>query len=452
MSELLGQEQLDRVIDACLAVDGAGAVRASVSHSWGGLTRFADSVIHQHVATETDSVSVTVVTPDGRRGFASGGVLSPEAAARTARAALEAARLSPPDPEFPGFAGPQDYPAYEGRYDEATATAGPKGRAEAVAAGLAAVGRGQRAAGSLAASASETVIATSEGARAYATVTSASFSAAVTGSEGGTGYDTESNVALSALDPARRAASASATCAAAERPGPVKPGVYEVVLQPDAVANLAYFLAFLAFDAKAYEDGQSPLCGRLGERVVSPLLTIRDDASRPGMPSLPFDGEATAKRPVDLIVDGVARNLVYDRETARRAGVSSTGHGAGIPESGPSLGVGALAANVAIEPGTSSVEELIAGVERGLLVTRFWYTRVVDPVRTLITGMTRDGTFLIEDGQVARSVRNLRWNESAMDLLANCTGVGNEARSLWGSLQVPALRSSTFTCTAVTDH
>jgi PmbA protein len=453
MSEGLEPDRLHAALDACLDVKGAAAVQASATHSWGGLTRFASSVIHQNVASESNGVEVTVVLDDGRRGYASGGDLDPGAAASIAQQALDAARLAPPDPEFPGVAGPQSYASWPDRFDEETANASPADRAKAVSSGLEVLRTGQHAAGRVTTTAVERAIGTSGGARGYGSSTAADVVVAVTSGNGGTGYDAQSASRLSTIDAVGRAASAAATCAAADNPQAIDPGTYEVVLHPDAVGNLLFFLAILAFDAKAYQEGRSPLCNRLGEVVASPLVTIRDDASRPGMSSMPFDGEAMPKTAVDLIVDGVATGLVYDRETARRAGRESTGHGAGSPETGPAMGFGALANNLVLEPGSGgTTEDLIAGMERGLVVTRFWYTRVVDPMRTMITGMTRDGTFLVEDGRIVKSVRNLRWNESILDLLTNCTAIGKEPDQVWGAVQTPALRASSFTCTAQTDH
>jgi predicted Zn-dependent protease len=184
--------------------------------------------------------------------------------------------------------------------------------------------------------------------------------------------------------------------------------------------------------------------------VAADVVTIADDPLADGVIGLPFDDEGTPVTRVDLITKGVATGVVHDRATAAAAGVPPTGHG--LPAPNP---WGPLARHVVLEPGEASPEELIAGVERGLYVTRFWYTRAVNPKQTRVTGMTRDGTFRIEGGRLGPPVRNLRYNESILDALASCDGVGAALRTCsdeLGDTRVPALRLRRFSFTAVSDH
>ena len=178
------------------------------------------------------------------------------------------------------------------------------------------------------------------------------------------------------------------------------PGAYPVVLEPNAASVLVQWLGWLGFGAKAYDEGRSFLVGRLGQRVCSPLVTIVDDALTPDAIGVGFDFEGVPKRRVTLIDEGVAASLVYDFRAATGHGVEPTGHGLPAPSA-----EGALPMHLAMLPGQASKADLVAGLERGLLVTRFHYTNLVNLMDTTITGMTRDGTFWVEDGQVVAAVR-----------------------------------------------
>jgi predicted Zn-dependent protease len=226
--------------------------------------------------------------------------------------------------------------------------------------------------------------------------------------------------------------------------------VEEVVLGPSAVMTLMEWLALTTFSAKAQQEGRSAFAERMGTPVASDVVTVADDPLAEGVIGLPFDDEGTAVSRVDLITKGVATGVVHDRATAGAAGVAATGHG--LPAPNP---WGPLARHVVLEPGGASTDELVAGVERGLYVTRFWYTRAVNPKQTRVTGMTRDGTFRIEGGRLGAPVRNLRYNESILDALTSCDGVGATLRTCsdeLGDTRVPPLRLRRFAFTAVSDH
>ena len=196
------------------------------------------------------------------------------------------------------------------------------------------------------------------------------------------------------------------------------------MLLPSAVMTLLEYLAFTTFSAKMVDEGRSAFAERMGTQVASPLVNIADDAPAHRPMTLPFDGEGTPTQRVDLIVGGVAAGVVHDRASAAAAGVASTGHG--LPGPNP---FGPFAGSLVLAPGTSSLDDLVAGVDRGLLVTRFWYTRTVNPKKTLITGMTRDGTFRIDGGEVGPPVRNLRYNVSILDAWPAATGWATRLRT-----------------------
>jgi predicted Zn-dependent protease len=191
--------------------------------------------------------------------------------------------------------------------------------------------------------------------------------------------------------------------------------------------------------------------GKAGERVAASSVSIRDDATAPDTIGIGFDFEGTPKRSVDLIREGVFVDAVYDRRTARRAGRDSTGHG--LPPPNPE---GPFPLHLCMDTGDASVEEMVAATERGLLVTRFHYANVVNPIESTITGMTRDGTFLIERGEVVGPVRNLRFTQSAIGALAGVSMIGREAELasefFFSASLVPALKVDAFHFSGVSDH
>jgi predicted Zn-dependent protease len=251
------------------------------------------------------------------------------------------------------------------------------------------------------------------------------------------------------LDAERLGAVAIEKAERSKNPGAIEPGRYTVVLEPSAVAELVSFLAFLGLGGQSLEEGRSFMTGRMGERITGERVTLMDDAYDPRGFGRPFDYEGTPRQRVASIENGVARAVVHDRRTASRAGTQSTGHAAPPPAT-----EGPLPYSLVLAGGDLSLEELIASTERGILVTRFWYNRVVDAKKTLVTGMTRDGTFLIENGRVSRGLRNLRFNESVLDVLGRAEEFGRDAEPTvfdWsGSCVVaPALKVREFRFTGV---
>lgn len=440
----------DRLIDVTLSAGGdSDGTEVTISRHREGLTRFAANVVHQHVATDDTTVAVRVVL-DGRVGACTTNDTSPEGARAAVRSALAAARLTPPDPHWPGLAGPADLAPWGDRHDESTAHATPDERVAIVAQLLAQVGGDQRGAGALSTAETEIAFGTTEGAHHQARCTRAALSTVVMGPNGASGWAEDAGIALGGIDGSDLGARAAKICRDTVNPQPVEPGDHTVVLASPAVMTLVDHLGLCAFSGKAWTEGRSAFSGRLGDPVASPLVTIYDDALEEGAIGLPFDGEGTPKRRVELITNGIASGVVHDRASGARAGVASTGHG--LPGPNP---WGPYPGHLVLLPGAESLDELIAGVDHGLLVTRFWYTRVVNPKQSLITGMTRDGTFRIREGRVVAPVRNLRYNVSILDALAGCDGVGNELHTCsdeGGDTRVPALRLRSFAFTSVTDH
>jgi predicted Zn-dependent protease len=299
------------------------------------------------------------------------------------------------------------------------------------------------AAGTYATAAAERGVFTTAGQRAYAPLSAATLTLVVTGPES-SGWAEQGGRAVADVDPAAAARTAVAKVRAGANAVDLDVGRWPVVLEPAAVGTLVQFLSFLGFGGRAWLEGRAFTSQRLAEAVVDPKIDLVDDAGADAVLALPVDAEGTPAQRVELISGGVLGSVVHDRHTAKQAGTASTGHALAAPNP-----YGPMALSAALLPGAGgSVDDLVAGCERGLLVTRFHYTNVVHPKETSITGMTRDGTFLIEDGRVTRGVRNLRFTQSIVEALASVDAVGTEtgwSHGWYGGSRCPGLRLPAFT-------
>jgi predicted Zn-dependent protease len=426
-------ELCERVLE--LVGDRAEAI-VSASAGEAALTRFATSMIHQNVAEDDSSVFLKVIV-DGRYASASTTQTDPDALRRLADRAIEAARLRPADPDWPGLAEPASTPPVE-HWDDATADAAPDDRAAVVKAFVDA-GDGLEAAGFCSTTGRHTSFANSAGQRAEGRSSSATINGIHrTGSSDASA--TFTSVRLADLDGAAAGAEAAQRARATEQGVDLEPGSYEVVLAPSCVANMLQFLAYAGFNAKAHRDGTSFV--HLGEAQFDRSVSIWDDATDPRTLGLPFDNEGTPKRKVELVANGVTTSLVDDRRTARLVGTESTGHGLGQESAG------AYPSNLFFGEGTTAVDELIGGVDRGLAVYDFWYTRILDPKTQVVTGLTRNGVFLVEDGKLGPAVRNLRFTQSFVAALGpgKVRAIGNDAQLVNG-MHVPSVHLAAWNFT-----
>jgi PmbA protein len=449
MPGLIGPDEARRVADAALNLPGADGVEVLFMHEWGGLTRFASSSIHQSTHREDTGLRIRVVK-EGRIGVAASNDFSREGALRTAESALEMANVVAPDPLFPGLAPPASTPDPPA-FDEATASTTPEQRADGVADLVAQCPEGFTAAGALETLASEVALANTEGQFCYAPSSQASVTTVVTGADGGAGFAEVFAPAIKGFDPAAVGKRAADKAVSSSSPRDLEPGRYTVVLEPSAVSTLVGFLAWIGFGGRSLFEGRSCFSGREGERVAAPLVSIYDDATAEGTLGLPFDFEGVPRSRVDLIDRGVFETGVYDLRTAKQAGKRSTGHA--LPPPNPE---GPFPLNLFMAPGESSLEDMIASTERGVLVSRFHYTNVVHPVESTITGMTRDGTFLIENGEIAHPVKNFRFTQSIVEALKGTVMVGRDtelaSEFFFSASRVPALKVSSFNFSGRSDH
>jgi predicted Zn-dependent protease len=442
-----GEDRLTSLADAALS-DGLD-VEVALSRTDSALTRFAGSRIHQNTSRLDGEARVRVVL-DGQVGVVVTNELSDDGLRDAARRARGIAALTPADPNFPGLTPPGQPYGWTAGADEETAGCPPLRRAELVAAALAELPADVEAAGTMETSVQERAVVTSTGIRVYSAGTRATASVLAQGPTS-SGWAEAGATAVGTLDCGALGRRAGEKVVLGAEPRAVVPGRYPVVLESGATTNIVQWLGWLAFPGRAYNEERSALCGRIGEQVCSPLVTIVDDALSPHLPGSPFDPEGTATRHTPLIEAGVAVGVAHDRATGAVSGAGSTGHA--MPAPNPHGGV---PTHLLMNAGTQTLDELVAGLEHGLYVTRFHYTNVVHPVTTSITGMTRDGTFLVEDGRIVGGVRNLRFTQSCLDALAGCEAVGSDVELatdlFYGAALAPAVRLSGFTFTSTTAY
>jgi PmbA protein len=424
-----------------------------------GFARFAIGELGQHMAI-VEPQAVVRVAAGKRVAESTTSRLERASIVEALRHAAKAARFVPETAEFAGFAGAGDPSGDSGgeeppRFARSTAAATAEDRVERLAPVLRTISDAKLvSAGALETTASSLAIATTRGLARKHDATVASFKVwalETPGAGGAAGYGGHMHRDVTKLDLEGETERAVRICKLSKGAGSLDEGAYDVVMEPPAVSELLEWLAIIAFGAPEVEQGTSPLAGRIGQRITGEAITVVEDPLDPsefGFAS-PFDREGTRRERVPLIAAGVARGVLYDRLYAARMGARSTGSSQ-VPDWGSSASVGPSALH--LEGGSAaSVEELIAGVSRGVYVCRLHYVNgLLEPRRAVMTGLTRDGCFLIENGKIARPVGNLRFTDSFLEGLARCDGM-TRARSAiptwWsdaGASVVPAVRMRAF--------
>jgi PmbA protein len=435
----------ERVIEAAERA-GAGEAEALVAAGDSSLTRFANSEIHQNVSSTELFVNLRFVR--GRRvGVSSSGRTDDEGIrALVERASAIAANVEELE-DWAGLPSADPPPELHDGWSDGTATASPELRAEGARAVIAAADEaGVTAYGSFSTDAEAIAVANTKGIRAAERRSQSQLLTVTMGPDNGTGYAEQCAVDATTIDAAAIGREAAERARTSANPVDIEPGDYPVVLHQYAVVDLLDMLGYLGFSALAVQEDRSFF--EEGRRVASPLVTILDDARDPAGLPMGFDAEGVPKQRLALLDAGVCCDLAYDAQTAARVGRRSTGHG--LPAPNP---YGPFPTNMVMAAGEASFDELVGGLDRGLLVTRFHYTNPVHGKRVIITGMTRDGTFLVEGGKVVGPVRNLRFTMSYLDALANVEAVSRERRCIRGFLGgsvVPSVRLSLFSFTGAT--
>jgi PmbA protein len=463
---MISKDQAAGIFEAIKKYSTADEVEVLFYGGHSALTRFANNVIHQNVAEENYGVSVRTAF-GGRTARASTNKLDKESLQRVVRASEELARVQHPDPDLlpmpdakerdrQNKLSPRSIPS---RHFAETATITPEGRAEGVGK-IVQVAERQKLTTAGIFSNSEFVegIFNSRGMSDWHTQTSAEISITMLAPDS-SGWQKANSPALCNLDPLALAETAARKAVESKAPRELTAGKYTVILEPAAVLDIVGFM-FWDFGGQAILDERSFLNNRMGTQLFGSNINIRDDVSHPLQSGAPFDGEGMRRQRVHLVEKGVVKRVVYARGTAERmkesayaakvGPIEATGHGFSLPNE-----MGEMPSNIVIEQieNPQTVEQMISSTERGVLVTRLWYIREVDPYEKIVTGMTRDGTFLIENGKVQSGVRNFRFNESLIHMLSNVEAMGTSVRASGEEsfdMVVPAMKIKDFNFTEVT--
>jgi len=443
-----------RVLETLRGLLGKSRSDQAEALFWGideGLTRFAGNVIHQNVAVKDANVYLRAVR--GRKiGVAVTNRFDPET---LAAALARAEQIADSQREFEhSVTLPSPSPASEvPTFFESTASMGPEDRARTVRQVLdASVSAGVTAAGSLSTGTTELAVANSLGVEAYQTFTGAATNM-VLSREDSSGFASWAGRDAGNLDILALIETAKRKCLEGKSPVEVEPGDFTVVLEEEAVANLLEWINYIGFSATSFREKTSFMADRIGERIFGENITIADDGLDPGGLAMPFDFEGVAKRRMVLVDRGKAAAVAHNTLSGIRAGKPSTGHALPPDESLDE----ALPMNLVVEPGESDREKMISSVSRGILVTRFHYINgYLDTRNALLTGMTRDGTFLIEDGRVTKGLKNLRFTQNMLEAFSDVKAISKDRKtspSWWGQLgaiRAPAMLIGRFRFTGKT--
>jgi predicted Zn-dependent protease len=436
---------LDALAERIIKLSEADETEVEIHIGSDALTRFANNTIHQNVAEQTLGISVRAVV-DGRTARSSTNKTDDESLRRVVASAAQLAHNQPKNPDLLPMLPRQKYQKVA-RFSGATSAANPQMRARAVTKVCRMADKAkQTAAGIFSSGAVHSVLANSKGLFARYEQTRAEFSVTIL-EENSSGWAKSTSYDIREIDPESLAESASRKAANSRNPRELEPGHYTAILEPAAVLDLVGFL-FYDFAGTAVRDKRSCLTGRLGKKLFGENITLWDDVYHPLQLGHPFDGEGVPRQKVLLIDSGVPKNLVYSRATAKKMKTKPTGHGFALPNEH-----GEAPMNLVWGGGDKTVGEMVASTERGVLVTRLWYIREVDPYNKILTGMTRDGTFLVENGRVTGGIRNFRFNQSVIDMLSNVEMLGPAVRSSGEEsfdMVVPAMKVRNFHFSEVT--
>ncbi len=442
---MIGEHAALTLLERALSFSAAQHTDIYLSSQDLGLTRFAGNAIHQNVSHSNVTLNIRAV--EGQRlGRATTNDLSDGGIGRAMAAARRNALLMPEDPAFPGLPEPHPAPRVAS-WDEPAAACPPQLRAQMVGEvcrqGAA---EGLNTAGACRTGAQEIAVVSSRGVRAYHAGTFAGLIVTAR-SDTSAGWAKGGSWRLDGVDAPALGREAVDRAVRGRNPQPIPPGQYPVVLAHYAVDDILEALSLYGMGAQAVQEGRSWMNGLQGVQAMSEPVSIWDDGASPDGWPLPFDAEGVPRRRVEIVGNGVVNVPVHNTYTAAQDGAASTGHQAYF--TGPPI-----ASNLFMRPGDRTIEQLVAATRRGLYITRFFYTRLSHNKGCVMTGMTRDGTFLIEDGEIKHPVKDLRFTQSYVDALNAVEGIGNEANLVLNEVgfatRVPALKLGNFNFTGAT--
>jgi len=442
---MIGKEKLYKKLEKVLDQSKADQTEIVYIGNETGLTRYANSYIHQNVYEDNSQIFFRTVL--GKKvGVASSNSLNYDDLNKCLNDSIEIAKTQPENPHFPGLPKPAKYKELN-TLDEATVKFTPKERAQAVKKIIAENDRKKfTVAGSFTTGAGEIAVLNSLGVRAYQPVSNANINM-ISMSDTSSGYATSTSRSVNDFDVVNLAKTAVEKCDRSQNPIQIEPGEYEVILEPAAVTEMLVWMNYVGFGSKPFQQNMSFLSGKIGELITSDKITIYDNGLDEKSMAFPFDFEGVPKKKVTFIGKGIAKGVVYDSAAALKDKTKSTGHAVTPDESNE----GAFGLNIFMAPGTARRDKMISNVKKGILVTRFHYLNgFIDQRNSVLTGMTRDGTFLIENGEITNGIKNLRFTDSFTRCFGSTVALSKETErisSWWdaiGCTTVPTVHLGSF--------
>lgn len=439
---MIKQDQALRLLKTGLTASTADQTELVLIGEDLSLTRVAESQIHQNMSRSDTNVYVRAIK-DKRVGITSTGDLSPESVKRAVRDACEISLLMPADEQFSSL--PLPLPTEEtDTLIEATAENSPRQRAETIAEIVDKCADARlSAAGAYRVSTETVAVVNSLGVEQFNISTKGELSLTATGVQGNSGWSIGYDRDVRKIKADLLAATAIDKALHSVDPVPLESGQYAVILEPAAVGQLLLFFAFMGFGGKTLLEKRSFMSGKIGEKICGDNITITEDPFDPMMLGVPFDYEGVPRKRVPIIEKGIAKGAVYNSYYAHLAGVESTGHA--LP---PNNSFGPYPKHMVMDGGTASIADLIKSTVKGVYITRFWYVNYLNPMKTMVTGTTRDGTFLIENGVITKPIKNMRISQSLLEAFNNVDMMSSE-RVLYPQysvvMLVPACKVKYFT-------
>lgn len=435
-------------IDKVIKSSDADMTTVSVFGSTESLTRFSNNEITQNVESVSFPYTIRCVF-GGKVGTVSGSSLNAKDIKKQLEAAKTIAKNQSKKKGIMTLPGKQKYKGFAD-YDSKTESVDPQKRADIVKKAIDVTKKAKLSgAGIMTNSANYMAIGNCSGMRAFHVNSHAEFSLTAM-SKDSAGWGEAVSHTIKDIDSVSVASTAVKKALASRKPVKIEPGKYTVVLEPAAVADLISFLSYDVFNTRRFAEGRGALVGKMGKQIMSKNVTIMDNAFIDGINGIPFDFEGFPRQELTIVKSGVLNQLPQDRKTAKMLKAKNTGHSLGADDE-----YGPIPLNLHIVPGNSSLEEMIKTTKRGILVTQFHYVNMLNPMLTTITGMTRNGIFLIENGKLKSGLKNLRFTQSILEALSNVESIGSTSEihggGFGGGYSVPAMKIKDFHFTSVTD-
>ena len=426
------ESEIKQIMEKVLSKCSADESQVEYSFEGNHATRFAENAITQNMGGREEELHLTVAFGSRHCGCSTNRV-DEEALDDLVERSEEGAKAAPEDPEYVPMPEPQDYPEVPQRYYDDVAAAGPHQVAEGVKHTVeVARSKDYAASGLFETKWGISAVRNSKGLYGFDNYSAVDYSTTMHGPKG-SGSAWANSESMADVSPSEEAQKALETAEAAQDPRQIEPGDYTVIFEPQAVFDLLEFMAWLDMDARDADEGTTVFADKVGEKIFSEKVNLSLEIDDPDLPAPPFGDDGVAARRTQWVEDGVLRRLRHDRYWAKEKGTDPD------PLMFPMFMAG----------GSISVDEMIADCDKGLLVKRLWYIRYVDKKQLLLTGLTRDGLFLVENGEVTGPVQNLRFNESPLVFLSNVVALG-EPRRVGPSAKIPAVMSENFTFSSKT--